>query len=57
MTNKDYLRTCSDDELSHLLCNLYYDCNDCAVYQLCSFDTENNGFKKWLTHKYENITQ
>ena len=45
MTNLEYIRTCSDDELVRVLCEMNQ-CSECIASDYCF--TEHNGFIDWL---------
>lgn len=45
MTNLEYIRTCSKEELVRFFCDLS-DCSDCVARDHCH--TGHNGFIDWL---------
>lgn len=45
MTNLEYIRTCSKEELVHFLCAMS-DCSDCVARDHCWY--EHTGFNTWL---------
>lgn len=45
MTNLEYIRTCSDDELVRVLCDMN-ECHECVASDYCF--TGHNGFIDWL---------
>jgi hypothetical protein len=58
MTNGDLLRSLSDEELSHKLCDLMVGCGHCIAYHKCNSWTEGdgNGIMKWLKENAEDVT-
>lgn len=46
MTNYEYLKTATKEEISHFLCGMFDECEHCPVRDHCFYGY--TGFKAWL---------